>query len=290
MRKVTVIGSINMDLTVTTKHVPDKGETVLGDTFATFPGGKGANQAVAAARLGADVSMIGAVGADSFGEDLLSHLSKEGINIRGVNTIPNESTGTATIIIHDGDNRIIVAPGANHHLTPFHIERNEALISRSDVLLVQMEIPIETIKAVSMLSDKYNIPLIVNPAPYQKLPQAVLKQATYLTPNQSEARLMQADDAWIDQKMITTLGSQGVELSATGEVIHGYPVQALDTTGAGDTFNGALSAKLSEGADVKEAIRFANAASALSVQKIGAQSGMPTLEEVKRFRQEREEM
>ncbi|RWZ54673.1 ribokinase [Halobacillus fulvus] len=289
--KVTVIGSINMDLTVTTNVVPDQGETVLGEQFATFPGGKGANQAVAAARLGADVRLIGAVGDDVFGTDLTQHLNKEGVDTTGVHTIPGTSTGTATIIVSDSDNRIIVAPGANHELTPERIEKLREKIVDSDILLVQLEIPLLTIEKVAEIAEQSGIPLIVNPAPYQKLSASVLEKAAYLTPNESEARLLKADGAGFESKMITTIGPEGVEWIVDGHVekVPGYPVEAVDTTGAGDTFNGALATKLAQGKTLREAASLANAAAALSVMKPGAQSGMPTDAEVAKFVEERGE-
>ncbi|MBA2174887.1 ribokinase [Halobacillus locisalis] len=280
---VTVIGSINMDLTVSTKVVPRQGETVMGDSFATFPGGKGANQAVAAARLGGDVRMIGAVGSDVFGNDLLEHLRREGIDTSGVASVDGVSTGTATIIVSNGDNRIIVAPGANHEVTVPLVERFEEMIKESDIVLVQLEIPLSPVEYVSKLAVDHGVPLIVNPAPYQTLPEAVLRGATYLTPNESEATLLEADSPSTKEKWITTIGSAGVRLNKDDVIVPGYLVDAVDTTGAGDTFNGALATKLAKGSSLEDAAQFANAASALSVQKLGAQQGMPHQEEVESF-------
>ncbi|WP_079477558.1 ribokinase [Halobacillus salinus] len=290
MNKVTVIGSINMDLTVTTKVMPEQGETVLGEQFATYPGGKGANQAVAAARIGSNVRMIGAVGDDVFGKDLLNHLSSEGVETGSIYQLSGMATGTATIIVNDHDNRIIVAPGANHGLTPEMVYKQESLIEQSDVLLVQLEIPIETIGAVAVLAEKHEILLIVNPAPYQKLPETFLERASFVTPNETEARMLTADDPWVEWKLITTKGKEGVSILVNGEqiTVQGYPVEPVDTTGAGDTFNGALAAKLSAGTELKEAVAFANAAAALSVMKSGAQSGMPTTKQVLTFLQEQD--
>ncbi|ARI75633.1 ribokinase [Halobacillus mangrovi] len=289
--KVTVIGSINMDLTVSTPVVPNQGETVLGEQFATYPGGKGANQAVAAARLGADVRLVGAVGKDAFGVELVQHLQAEGIDTSGVKTSQSQSTGTATIILSDNDNRIIVAPGANYDVTPEYVEKQKDLIKGSDILLVQLEIPLETIEYIANLAKEYYIPLVVNPAPYQTLPQDVLDHATFLTPNESEALLLnkEVEASMIQSKLVTTKGPEGVEVTLEGkqETIPGYEVPVKDTTGAGDTFNGALVTQLARQFPLSEAVQFANAAAALSITQVGAQSGMPTLNEVAQFLKER---
>lgn len=278
---ITIIGSINMDLTITTDRVPTQGETLLGKKFATYPGGKGANQAVASSKLGADVHLMGAVGDDSFGAELKTHLHSEGVDVTNVSTITGASTGTATIIVSGGDNRIIVAPGANHYVTPEYVKEREDSLIKSDVLLVQLEIPVETVEYIAQLAKKHQIPLIINPAPFQPLPDSVLSGATYVTPNEQEAALMNGPET----KMITTLGPEGVMFEEKGEKKHveGYEVDVIDTTGAGDTFNGALATFLAEGLSLGEACQNANAAAALSVQKEGAQSGMPTREELDVF-------
>lgn len=288
---VTVVGSINMDLTVTTKKIPDKGETILGESFSTLPGGKGANQAVAAARLGAKVNMIGAVGDDAFGKSLLDNLKDEGINTQGISREKSASSGIATILVSDNDNRIIVAPGANYHVTSSLVALQKELILQSDVVLLQLEIPIETVEFTTRLCEEKNIPVIINPAPYQDLPMSVIEMASYLTPNELEAeemlRINKLDS--IKEKLIITKGSNGVGLYPNGQevVIPSFAVEVEDTTGAGDTFNGAFAVKIGRGASIEEAIRYANAAAALSVTKFGAQGGMPTIEQVESFLQER---
>lgn len=285
--KVTVIGSINMDMTVSTPVIPKQGETVLGDHFATFPGGKGANQAVAAARLGADVRLIGAVGADAFGGELLAHLRSEQIDLSGVARIEGTSTGTATIILCNQDNRIIVAQGANAKVTPAHVEAQRSILQDSDILLVQLEIPLETIAAVASIAEEYGIPLVINPAPYQRLPEKVLERAAYLTPNEAEMADLMADikQLPLGQKCLVTKGAGGVAVHLGNEEIQvpGYPVTPVDTTGAGDTFNGALVTRLARGCELTDAVRFANAAAALSIISEGAQSGMPGEREVYDF-------
>lgn len=284
---VTVVGSINMDLTVTTDRVPEKGETVMGKNFATYPGGKGANQAVAAARLGATVQLIGAVGDDTFGKSLLENLKGEGIDTTGVEIKEGIATGTATIILSEQDNRIIVAPGANSHVTKDMVVNYEEQIKKSDVVLLQLEIPMETISYVAKLADQFQVPIIVNPAPYQKLPEEVYQAATFITPNEGEAAEMFSlgSPERLQEKLIITKGSEGTVYFDNKEekLVPAYPVSVQDTTGAGDTFNGALAVQIGGGATREAAIQFANAAAGLSVTQIGAQAGMPTSEEVLEF-------
>ncbi len=277
--KVTVIGSINMDLTVQTTIMPKQGETVLGDNFATYPGGKGANQAVAAARLGADVQMLGAVGNDVFGKDLVHHLQNEGIDTSAIARSEKEATGTATIILSNQDNRIIVAAGANKEVTPSYIQDHLELIQESDIILTQLEIPLETITYLSELKKDLDVPMILNPAPYQPLPASVIEAFDYLTPNETEAELFKKElqEDRSEDKWITTRGSEGVTIYKDGELVTvpSYDVTVEDTTGAGDTFSGALATKLAEGYSIEQAVQTANAAAALSIMKKGAQSGMP---------------
>ncbi|MFD1362059.1 ribokinase [Lentibacillus salinarum] len=288
---VCIVGSINMDLTVTTGKMPMQGETVLGDEFFTNPGGKGANQAVAAARMGADVSFIGAVGNDPFGKTLLDNLSSEGIRTEGIEMIPESATGTATIILSENDNRIIVAPGSNNDVTPGAVAKHRDLIKNSDIVLLQLEVPMETIVSTVKTAHAAGVPVILNPAPFQPLPEDILETVAYLTPNEIELASLQNDPlfASIKQKSIVTRGDQGVSFvdNGTEREVGGYRVQVQDTTGAGDTFNGALAAEIARGATLEDAVNMANAAAALSVEKIGAQGGMPTKQEVKTFLQER---
>ncbi|QKS72549.1 ribokinase [Paenalkalicoccus suaedae] len=281
---IAVIGSINMDMVTETTNFPKQGETVLGDSFKTFPGGKGANQAVAAARLGASVSMFGCVGDDAFGNVLLDALKHDHVNIDNVEPVTHINSGVATIIVSDHDNRIIVHQGANAHVTPDYIDRHLASILANDIVIVQLEIPVQT---VEYILDRCHgkVPVIINPAPAQSLPLQTLEKATYLTPNETEYKqLFELNDTLTD-KLIITLGSQGAAYYTSGEKIKvlGFQVNPLDTTGAGDTFNGAFAVKVAEGATLKEAIRFANAAAALSIQQLGAQTGMPSRESVESF-------
>ncbi|GAE25637.1 ribokinase [Halalkalibacter wakoensis JCM 9140] len=283
-KKVTVIGSINMDLVTTTRVRPDVGETVLGETFSTIPGGKGANQAVAAARLGADVTLIGCVGNDLFGQQLRQHLQHENITFCEVAKQTNKHTGIASITISDHDNSIIVVPGANAEVTEEAIKPYVKVIAESDMILMQLEIPIHTVEHVIRVASRSNVPVIVNPAPFQMLSNDVMEKVAYLTPNEhEEKRLKNQGD--FKEKLIVTKGSEGATVWKNGDSVNipSYKVEVLDTTGAGDAFNGAMAVALSEGKELIEACQFANAVGALAVTKLGAQNGMPTKKEVEHF-------
>lgn len=287
---VCIVGSINMDLTVTTDKMPMQGETVLGDAFFTNPGGKGANQAVAAARMGSNVNFIGAVGADSFGETLRQNLMNEGIRTEGIETVPEAASGTATIILSESDNRIIVASGANNHVTPEMVMNHRDLIKNSDIVLMQLEVPMETIVFTMKVAETNGVPVILNPAPFQPLPEKALKNTAYLTPNEIELATMKEAPIFtsIQDKLVVTRGDKGVSFVDNGvdQVVSGHNVHVADTTGAGDTFNGALAAELASGAVLSDAVSMANGAAALSVSKIGAQNGMPIKPDVQKFLQE----
>jgi ribokinase len=286
--RITVLGSLNMDLVTVTEKMPQQGETITGQAFSTFPGGKGANQAVAAARLGAEVYMLGKVGNDLFGKKLKEILTQENVNVDFIDVATYKETGTASIIISDDDNRIIVVPGANKEVTPEWVTSHEEQISKSDILLLQLEIPLESVKKAAQIAKKHKIPVVLNPAPYQKLPTDLLMDVTYLTPNEHEFKqlLEEATKEEFDlirAKSIKTKGEEGVEFLLNNEQIqvNAQKVDVVDTTGAGDTFNGALAVELSKKQDIKEAVLFATIAGSLSVTKLGAQSGMPSLNDVK---------
>lgn len=288
--KIVVIGSINMDLVTSANVFPKIGETILGTSFLTIPGGKGANQAVAAARLGADVTMIGCVGQDLFGQELLSHLKQQGVNVDCVEPVTGYQTGTASITIAEGDNHIIVVPGANYQVTPEMVAKYENAISDCQTMLLQLEIPMASVKKAIELGKKHGLKVILNPAPFMKLSEEVLESVDFITPNELEviellSGLPEAQKNRMMEKCIITKGSKGLTYVKDGQEmnIDCIMVDVVDTTGAGDSFNGAFALALTEGRTVEEACRFANVVGALSVTKLGAQSGMPTILEVEQF-------
>lgn len=277
-----------MDLVVTSSRRPGAGETVLGDSFKTVPGGKGANQAVAAARLGAEVAMIGRVGDDAFGEDILENFRANAVNTQNVKPVTHLESGTAHIILAEGDNSIVVVEAANREVTPAYVDDAADVIRDADIVLIQQEIPEETVVHVSALCAEFGTPLLLNPAPARTLPREVIDNAAYITPNEHEAEILfqgmspaQALRQY-PNKLFITEGSKGVRyFDGIEEVlVPTYKVEAVDTTGAGDTFNAAFAVALAEGKPLQESIRFANRAASLSVTKFGAQGGMPTRDEV----------
>lgn len=279
-----------MDLVVTSNKRPNAGETVLGESFKTVPGGKGANQAVASARLGAEVYMVGRVGDDTYGQDILSNLQDQGVRTSYMKPVTEMESGTAHIILAEGDNSIVVVKGANDKVTPDYVREALSTIDDIGMVLIQQEIPEETVEAVCTICSEKEIPMILNPAPARKVSQQVLDQATYITPNEHEAVLMfngrSIEDALrqYPNKLLITEGKNGVRyFDGLKEVlVPGFPVEAVDTTGAGDTFNGALAVALTEGKSLYDALAFANLAASMSVTKFGAQGGMPTREELER--------
>lgn len=283
---ITVIGSINMDLVVQMDVFPTQGETVLGELFTTIPGGKGANQAVAAARLGSQVQMVGAVGTDGFGVELRTNLNKEKIETSLV-TNTNVSTGIANILLHETDNRIVVVPGANFEVTPAVIDVAKTVIEKSDLVVMQLEIPVETIEYSLKLCKKLQVPVLFNPAPAANFNIEWMPYINYLTPNETECELLFGNDIEMalekyPNQLIVTLGEHGARYF-DGEKhvqVKGFKTTAVDTTGAGDTFNGAFAYAITTGQSIEEAVFFANVAGSLSVEKFGAQGGMPTLEQV----------
>lgn len=277
-----------MDLVVTSSRRPGAGETVLGDSFKTVPGGKGANQAVAAARLGAEVAMIGRVGDDAFGKDILENFRANAVNTQNVKPVTHLESGTAHIILAEGDNSIVVVEAANREVTPAYVDEAAEVIRNADIVLIQQEIPEETVVHVSTLCAEFGTPLLLNPAPARTLPQEVIDNAAYITPNEHEAEILfqGMSPAQVlrqyPNKLFITEGSKGVRyFDGTEEIlVPTYKVEAIDTTGAGDTFNAAFAVALAEGKALQESIRFANRAASLSVTKFGAQGGMPTRDEV----------
>lgn len=218
MAKIVVIGSASMDLVVTSAKRPGAGETVLGDSFKTVPGGKGANQAVAAARLGAEVTMVGCVGDDSFGETILSNLQSNGVITDYVEPVTGMESGTAHIILAEGDNSIVVVKAANDRITPEYVDQAEKVIQAADIVLIQQEIPEETVVHVSAICAKYQVPLMLNPAPARPVPSVVIERAAYITPNEHEAAILFNDEPLGDvlrrypNKLIVTEGKKGRSL------------------------------------------------------------------------------
>jgi len=299
--RITVVGSLNMDLVVRAPRMPVPGETLIGSDFRVIPGGKGANQAVAAARLGAQVTMIGRVGNDDFGRAQQRSLAQEGIDVTHVSVDPEEATGIALITLDaTGQNSIILAPGANMHLTVAHLEATKQAIADADILICQLESPLEAVTKAIELAHAHGARVILNPAPARPLDTALLRLVDYLIPNESEATLLtdiqvadlsSAKEAAINLRergvntVILTLGERGALLANDREITHqaGYLVKVVDTTAAGDAFVGGFAVALAEGRPLSDAVRFANAAGALAVTKLGAQPSLPTRQEVEQF-------
>lgn len=297
MAKITVVGSLNSDLSICTTQLPKMGETVVGSDFQMLPGGKGLNQATAAAKLGSDVAMIGAVGNDAFGTTLLTFLAEHQVDASGVGTVNAVPTGCAVITIHQGDNSIILAKGANGVVSPQLIQSQSDTIATSAALIMQLEIPMPAIMEAFTIAQAHCVPVIFNPAPMQPLSEALLRQVDTIVVNEHEceqltgiivqtAKQAQAALAWFQAKgintAIITLGSRGVYFNVATQT-HFLPAQkvnAVDTTGAGDTFIGAYTSAKTEGQSVEAAVAFAIKASAVTVTRRGAASAMPTLAEI----------
>lgn len=293
-----VVGSINMDLVTRTPRIPLAGETVLGDALRMHPGGKGANQAVAAARLGYPVQMIGKVGSDVFGGELREHLAACGVDLDGVATI-DEPSGVALIVVDgQGNNSIVVAPGANASVSGEYLDEHQDLLRHAGMVLTQLEIPIETTIHLADLCRRYQIPLMLDPAPAAELPPSVWAGVHWITPNETEASFYlsganarnEADAARSllargPRGVLLKMGARGVFLAMDGleRQLGAVKVEARDTTAAGDAFNGAFAVGLQLGKSSAESARFAVAASAISVSRHGAQESMPTLDEVNRL-------
>lgn len=291
MAKIVVIGSCNMDLTVECDHWAKPGETIFGKGLNISPGGKGANQAVTAARLGAEVIFVGCVGDDVYGELARKNLKANKVDTTYLQVLPGENSGTAHITIAEEDNTIIVIKGANALVAPALVDKAWEAISGADMVLLQHEIPLATNAYIIKKCAAAGVPVLLNPAPVEPVPAEILKLVTYLTPNEHEAAILfpatERNDIVLQNqgKVIMTLGSKGVIYAEDGEVctVPAYKVKTIDTTGAGDTFNGAFAVARAKGYILKDSISFANAAAALSVTKLGAQGGMPYLNEVEEF-------
>lgn len=295
--KVVVIGSLNMDVVVKANRPPVMGETVMGEKVHFIPGGKGGNQAVAAASLNSETWMIGAVGRDPFGQTLVSSLKEKNVHAQGVKIVEDVATGIASILLSHGDNSIIVVPGANSACSPVDVDKHRERIAEADVVLLQLEIPLPTIQHAVETAKSYGKMVILNPAPAQELPADLLRQVDYVTPNESELEMLTGvslKKEGLEQAMnqllhtgvghvVTTLGREGAAiLSPDKELVHipAHVVETVDTTGAGDAFNAGLAVALAERKNLIEAVSFAGKVAALAVTRLGAQSGMPSRKEV----------
>jgi ribokinase len=302
---VVVIGSLNMDLVARVSRMPGKGETLTGSDFRTIPGGKGANQAVAAGKLGANVAMVGRVGMDGFGEELTQNLNRCGVETERVKADAGAPTGVALITVDDqAENSIVVIPGANGRCQASDVDEAEVLIARAGVVMLQLEVPLEVVERAAEVAGWHGVPVLLDPAPARALPGDLWPKLAIVTPNEGEATML----AGITVNDVASAGKAGewflgrgvkraiIKLGARGAVIcdseagncriehvPGYPVKAIDTTAAGDAFAGGLARTLVNGASLREAVQFANAVGALSATKLGAQASMPSLAEVEQF-------
>lgn len=301
-KPIVVVGSINLDLVAHVDHIPAAGETVQGSAFQMHPGGKGANQAVAVARLGYPVHMIGKLGSDDAGQQLRAHLESAGVGLECLGRVEGASGVAMIVVAGDGDNCIVVTPGANADVTPGFVDLHADMICNAGAVLTQFEIPIETVQHVADLCFQHQVPLILDPAPAQPIPEELLKRVTWFTPNETEAAFYaphglngnpEAHSRFLAQRLLALgptgvllkLGAQGAYLATDGMEgqLNAIKVNAVDTTAAGDAFNGAFAVGLLLGKSPIESARFAIAAAALSVTRAGAQPSMPVLEEVERL-------
>jgi ribokinase len=300
-KRIIVIGSSNTDMIIKVPYIPRPGETILGGSFSTAPGGKGANQAVAAARAGGSVTFLARVGNDMFGQESREGFVKDNINVDSVLIDNNEPSGVALIFVaEDGENSIAVAGGANTRLSPSDVLEERNTISSGDMVVMQLETPLETVKQAASIASGNHVPVILDPAPAQLLDENFLKHIHFLTPNESEAALLtgikvvdeetagQAAEILLEKgvdTVVLTMGSRGAFIASKDirEMIPACKVKPVDTTAAGDVFNGALAVALTENKPLKDAVCFANAAAALSVTKLGAQPSAPTREKIDQF-------
>jgi ribokinase len=304
MSKHCVVGSLNMDMVTRVERFALPGETISGTSFAIFPGGKGGNQAVALARLGATVEMVGALGDDALGARYAQVLDEAGIGRAGVSIEGGCSTGTAAIeVTSAGENRIIVVPGANGRVFPSRVESARAIIESGSTLLLQLEIPLESILAAARIAGEKGLTVILDPAPARELPDELYSMVSVVTPNETEAGALTGEDTRTEEgieraargllergagAVIVKAGARGAYLArgATFSRVRGFRVRPVDTVAAGDSFNAALALALSEGRDLPEAMVFANAVAALSTTREGAQGAMPDRADAERFMSE----
>jgi ribokinase len=297
MKPIIVVGSINMDLVTHADRIPRPGETLTGTDFQVHSGGKGANQAVAIGKLGYPCTLLGAVGKDVFGEKLLRNLSTHGVETGYIRDVPG-SSGTASIIVSStGENCIIVTPGSNASVTPDYLAAHEHLIKTAGIVLLQLEIPIESVEWVVRCCAESGIPVMLDPAPAQPLPEQLLRSVDWFTPNQTEAEFY-SDYAKTTDEILSRLFAKGIrnvvlkrgeegaliaDVDGCREWTSAFPVSAVDTTAAGDAFNGAFAVALMRKLSLAECGRFASAAAAISVTRCGAQPSLPSEKEVSAF-------
>lgn len=297
-----VLGSINVDHVIRVPYFPKAGETLTGHSYQIAYGGKGANQAVAAARLGANVKFIGTIGDDAIGQTMKSAFEKDAIDTSMITTIPSQSTGLAMIQVSDeGENSIVISAGANADLTAERVQIYQNEIKQADMLLMQLESPLQAVELAAKFAKSAGTKVVLNPAPAQMLSDELLACIDMITPNETEAEILTGVKVLDEQSaaqaatvfhqkgiqtVLITLGSKGVyfsEQGKQGEIIAGFRVKAVDTTAAGDTFNGGLVTALLDGKSMAESIRFAHAAAAVSVTRMGAQTAIPTRQETLDF-------
>jgi ribokinase len=304
MKSIVVVGSVNLDLVCSGKRIPAPGETVTGDRFQTFDGGKGANQAVAIGRLGYPVSMVAKVGDDEFGDRLRQGLKAADVDVAAVGTARRTASGVALISVDGrGQNSITVVPGANGKLLPGDLKRALPLLRSAGMILTQLEIPMETVEYLSEIAERFNVPLMLDPAPARPIPRNVLHRVSYLTPNETEtavlcgtaaADLTPKNAGGSAEKLlkrgvanvIIKMGGRGAYAAGADglrTMVPSFKVRVVDSTAAGDAFNGGLAVALMRGMSLVEAVRFASAVGAVSVTRAGAQPAMPTAREVNRL-------
>ena len=299
--KIAVVGSSNMDLVVKSNRIPAVGETILGGDFIMVPGGKGANQAVAAAKLGAEVYFVAKLGKDVFAEQSLNNFKKETVNTKYVIQTGEAPSGVALILVDDGGNNlIVVAPGANQMLLPVDVENAESDIASCGAVVAQLEVPLETIECAAKMANDLKVPFVLDPAPARELGPELLGMVDVLTPNETEAQILTGIEVTDEESaraasenllerdvksVILTLGDKGFLLADKEETryVAAHKVDAVDSTAAGDAFTGSLAVGIAENKALSDAALFANYVAALSVTKMGAQSSMPTLQEVESF-------
>ena len=296
--RIAVVGSFMMDLVVQCNRLPLEGQTIVGQDFNTFVGGKGSNQAIAAARLGANVSMIGRVGTDNFGDELLKNLSAEGVDSQFVVKDTEMGTGVAMITVDaNGDNTIVAVPKANMSLNPDNIDQAESAIAVADILLLQLEVSLLAVQRAAEIAKANGVPVLLNPAPARRIPMELMSLVDILVPNETETEFLtgfrltdmesikSAAKHLLEESVPTvvlTLGDQGALLATAEDIqlVPSYSVKAVDATAAGDAFCGTLAVSVARGDSWESAVNFANAAGALTVTKLGAAPSIPTREQV----------